>query len=58
MTAIYDIVQHEIPSIRRKQQKRFFEIIYRLVLGQSNGPQISILLQMVPRNQMIKLLSA
>ncbi len=58
MTSIYEIVQNEMPSIRRKQQKRFFEIIYRLVLGQSNGPQISILVQMVPTNQMIKLLSA
>lgn len=58
MTSIYDIVQNETPTLRRKQQKRFFEIIYRLVLGQSNGPQISILVQMVPTQQMIKLLSA
>lgn len=58
MQRIYDIVQHENANTRRKLQKRFFEIIYRLVLGQSNGPQITVLLRMVDRGHLIELLSA
>lgn len=58
MQRIYDIVQHENVNVRRKLQKRFFEIIYRLVLGQSNGPQITVLLRMVERGHLIELLSA
>ncbi|OJV63010.1 MAG: lysine--tRNA ligase [Clostridiales bacterium 38-18] len=58
LQTIYDIVQHSSPSQRRKDQKRFFEIIYRMILGQSNGPQITLLIQMVPQAKMIKLLSA
>ena len=55
---IYDIVECTDANKRRKLQKRFFEIVYRLVLGQSSGPQISVLLRMVPKDQMLMLLSA
>lgn len=55
---IYDIVSHTDVNKRRKLQKRFFEIVYRLVLGQSSGPQISVLIKMVPTEQMLMLLSA
>lgn len=58
VTRAYDIVTHEDPNTRRKLQKRFFEIIYRLVLGQRSGPQIGILIQIVEKEQLVRLLSA
>ena len=58
VTRAYDIVQDDDPNMRRKLQKRFFEIIYRLVLGQRSGPQIGILIQIVEKEQMVRLLTA
>ena len=58
MSRIYDIVTHDDGQMRRKLQKRFFEIIYHLVLGQGNGPQLSILVKMLPLQQLVSLLSA
>ncbi|GAU77074.1 lysine--tRNA ligase [Fusibacter sp. 3D3] len=45
--AIYDIVQADTANERKKMQKRFFELIYQMVLSQKSGPNISILVEVV-----------
>ncbi|MBF4693555.1 lysine--tRNA ligase [Fusibacter ferrireducens] len=44
---IYEIVQANTANERKKMQKRFFEVIYQLVLGQKSGPNIAILVEVV-----------
>ncbi len=47
MTEVYEIVQGKTPAERKKSQKRFFEIIYQMILNQKNGPNIAVLVEVV-----------
>ncbi len=47
ISEIYEIVQADTANERKKMQKRFFELIYQMVLGQKSGPNIAILVEVV-----------
>lgn len=56
MTEIYEIVQSDSPATRKKMQKRFFESIYQMVLGNKSGPNIAILVEVVGKKGLRQLL--
>lgn len=53
---IYEIVQANTTNERKKMQKRFFELIYQMVLGQKSGPNIAILVEVVGVHKLHRLL--
>ncbi|MBQ7452984.1 MAG: lysine--tRNA ligase [Clostridia bacterium] len=57
-TAVYAVVKYltEDPQELKKYQKRFFEILYNLLLGQSQGPKLGIFLLAVGAEKLKSLL--
>lgn len=51
---------YEIPKLNGEQdkarQKRFFEVVYQLLLGKSKGPRLYLFLTAVDKNQILSLL--
>ena len=47
ISEIYEIVQANTENERKKMQKRFFELIYQMVLSQKSGPNIAVLVEVV-----------
>ena len=58
-TAIYDVVKYLNldPQELKKTQKRHFEIIYNLLLGQSQGPKLGIFLLAINKEKLLNLLT-
>ena len=52
---------YDIPKINgepdKARQKRFFEIIYSLLLGKTKGPRLYLFLAAVDKNELVKLLT-
>ena len=52
---------YEIPKIDGQQdkarQKRFFEVVYNLLLGKNQGPRLYLFLSAVDKNALINLLN-
>jgi len=51
---------YEIPKLdgeeNKQRQKRFFEVVYNLLLGKTKGPRLYLFLAAVDKNSLIKLL--
>ena len=58
MTELYGVVKYLNiePQDLKKVQKRFFEILYNLLLGDKQGPKLGIFLMAVPNEKLISLL--
>ncbi|RKN84560.1 lysine--tRNA ligase [Paenibacillus ginsengarvi] len=56
MSEIYAICHDEDSKVKKRNQKRLFSIIYRLVLGKDEGPRIPLLIQVVGSAKMMALL--
>ena len=58
MTELYGVVKYitEEPQELKKLQKRYFGILYNLLLGASQGPKLGIFLQAVPNAKLKELL--
>jgi lysyl-tRNA synthetase, class I len=57
MQNVYDICHVDDPKVKRNNQKRLFSIIYQLVLNNSSGPRIPLLVHSIGRERLIRLLS-
>ena len=57
-TALYAVVKTgtEDEVTLKAIQKRYFQIIYNLVLGESKGPKLGIFLMAAPKNKLLELL--
>lgn len=58
-TEVYGVVKYlglEGPELK-KCQKRYFEILYNLLLGKSQGPKLGIFLMAVEKSKLVSLLS-
>lgn len=57
-TEIYGVVKYLNlePQELKKYQKRFFEILYNLLLGKSQGPKLGIFLMAIDKNKLKNLL--
>lgn len=47
MEQLYTICHHENKKIMKENQKQLFTIIYRLIMNQSSGPRIPLLIHVV-----------
>ncbi|EOO21114.1 lysine--tRNA ligase [Bacillus cereus] len=56
MELLYPICLHENKKIMRENQKQLFAIIYRLIMNQSNGPRIPLLIHVVGVEKFVSLL--
>ncbi len=56
MEQFYSICHHENKKIMKENQKQLFIIIYRLIMNQSSGPRISLLIHVVGIEKFIELL--
>lgn len=56
MEQLYTICHHENKKIMKENQKQLFTIIYRLVMNQSSGPRIPLLIHVVGIRRFITLL--
>ena len=58
MTELYSVVKYLNlePQELKKTQKRYFEILYNLLLGDKQGPKLGIFLMAVEREKLINLL--
>ncbi|WP_150273881.1 lysine--tRNA ligase [Paenibacillus tepidiphilus] len=56
MAAVYDICRVEDARVSKQNHKRFFSVIYQLVLGQTEGPRIPLLVQAVGAQRLLALL--
>ncbi|PFJ80159.1 lysine--tRNA ligase, partial [Bacillus cereus] len=56
MEQLYTICHHENKKIMKENQKQLFTIIYRLVMNQSSGPRIPLLIHVVGTRRFITLL--
>lgn len=58
-TELYAVVKYltDDPQILKKTQKRYFEILYNLLLGKGQGPKLGIFLMAVPKQTLVSLLS-
>ena len=58
MTELYAVVKYLKlePDVLKKTQKRFFEILYNLLLGKSQGPKLGIFLMAVSKEKLYELL--
>jgi len=58
MTELYAVVKYLNlePQDLKKVQKRYFEILYNLLLGAKQGPKLGIFLMAVERNKLLSLL--
>ena len=57
-TALYAVVKTgvEDEATLKATQKRYFQIIYNLVLGDNKGPKLGIFLMAAPKNKLLSLL--
>jgi len=57
-TELYAVVKYvtEDPQLLKKTQKRYFEILYNLLLGKSQGPKLGIFLLAVGKENLERLL--
>lgn len=55
-TELYGVVKYLDlePAELKKTQKRYFEILYNLLLGASSGPKLGIFLMAVPKEKLLK----
>lgn len=56
MEQLYAICHHENKKIMKENQKQLFTIIYKLIMNQSNGPRIPLLIHVVGIEKFIALL--
>ncbi|GAB6435600.1 hypothetical protein bcgnr5380_21380 [Bacillus cereus] len=56
MEQLYSICHHENKKIMKENQKQLFTIIYMLIINQSNGPRIPLLIHVVGIEKSIALL--
>jgi len=58
MTDLYAVVKYLNlePQDLKKVQKRYFEILYNLLLGTKQGPKLGIFLMAVSKDKLISLL--
>ncbi|EHL73225.1 hypothetical protein HMPREF1014_02542 [Bacillus sp. 7_6_55CFAA_CT2] len=56
MEQLYAICHHENKKIMKENQKQLFTIIYKLIMNQSNGPRIPLLIHVVGIEKFITLL--
>lgn len=56
MEQLYSICHHENKKIMKENQKQLFTIIYQLIMNQSNGPRIPLLIHVVGIEKFITLL--
>lgn len=56
MEQLYSICHHENKKIMKENQKQLFIIIYKLIMNQSSGPRISLLIHVVGIEKFISLL--
>ncbi|PDZ04029.1 lysine--tRNA ligase [Bacillus cereus] len=56
MEQLYSICHHENKKIMKENQKQLFIIIYRLIMNQSSGPRIPLLIHVVGLEKFITLL--
>lgn len=56
MEQLYSICHHENKKIMKENQKQLFIIIYRLIINQSSGPRIPLLIHVVGIEKSIILL--
>ncbi|MGR5996597.1 hypothetical protein ACT7DF_05980 [Bacillus cereus] len=56
MEQLYAICHHENKKIMKENQKQLFTIIYKLIMNQSNGPRIPLLIHVVGIENFITLL--
>ncbi|MBS4539350.1 lysine--tRNA ligase [Clostridium sp. D2Q-11] len=56
MSRIYSICDNEDKKLKRNNQKRLFNIIYRLILNGDSGPRISLLIKTIGVGKSIYLL--
>lgn len=57
MNRIYAISEEDDKKRMRESQKDLFKNVYQLVIGQSSGPRLPLLISAVGREKMIKLLT-
>ena len=57
-TELYAVVKYltDDPQVLKKTQKRYFEILYNLLLGKNQGPKLGIFLIAVPQEKLVSLL--
>lgn len=57
-TALYAVVKtgNEDEATLKATQKRYFQIIYNLVLGENKGPKLGIFLMAAPKDKLLNLL--
>ncbi|SCM87142.1 Uncharacterized protein BWAI21_02573 [Bacillus mycoides] len=56
MEQLYPICHHENKKTMKENQKQLFTIIYRLIMNQSGGPRIPLLIHVVGARKFITLL--
>ncbi|MEH7270496.1 lysine--tRNA ligase, partial [Bacillus toyonensis] len=56
MEQLYAICHNENKKIMKENQKQLFTIIYKLIMNQSNGPRIPLLIHVVGIENFITLL--
>ncbi|MBQ7466595.1 MAG: lysine--tRNA ligase [Clostridia bacterium] len=58
MTELYAVVKYLNlePDVLKKTQKRFFEILYNLLLGKGQGPKLGIFLMAIEKDKLMQLL--
>ena len=58
-TALYDVVKDEFLSDKelKQTQKRYFQILYNMLLGREQGPKLGLFLMAINKNKIIYLLS-
>lgn len=56
MEQLYSICHHDNKKIMKENQKQLFIIIYKLIMNQSSGPRISLLIHVVGIEKFISLL--
>lgn len=56
MEQLYPIGHHENKKIMKENQKQLFTIIYRLIMNQSSGPRIPLLIHVVGARKFVTLL--
>jgi lysyl-tRNA synthetase class 1 len=56
MEQLYTICHHENKKIMKENQKQLFTILYRLIMNQSSGPRIPLLIHVVGARKFVTLL--
>ena len=57
-TSLYDVVKSDISDENelKNAQKRYFQILYNLLLGQDKGPKLGLFLMALPKDKILNLL--